>query len=84
MKVVLKCIFMPILQELVKSTPIADEFIPSQISLFGKSNSFIITVEYENEDYDVSQIASALISIENNGKSLIFKKFFDAQVCLEK
>ncbi|KAG0759110.1 hypothetical protein G6F24_009309 [Rhizopus arrhizus] len=67
------------IQELVKSTPIADEFIPSQISLFGKSNSFIITVEYENEDYDVSQIASALISIENNGKSLIFKKFFDAQ-----
>ncbi|CAO3700491.1 unnamed protein product [Rhizopus stolonifer] len=67
------------LQELGKPTPIVDEFVPSQISLSGESNTFIITVEYEHEEYEVSQIASALISIEDNGKSLLFKKYFDSQ-----
>ncbi|KAG1141646.1 hypothetical protein G6F37_008214 [Rhizopus arrhizus] len=68
-----------VIQDLMNPTPIADEFISSQISLLGKHNSILVTVEYDDEEHETRRVASALISIEKDGKSLLFKKFFSGQ-----
>lgn len=70
-------------QDLMNPTPIADEFISSQISLLGKHNSIFVTVEYDDEEHETRRVASALINIEKDGKSLLFKKFFSGQVCIQ-
>ncbi|KAL4213035.1 hypothetical protein CU097_015490 [Rhizopus azygosporus] len=65
-----------VIQELLKSVPEVDEFDASQISIHGQYNSFIITAEYEEDEFATTQVASALVNIENDGKSLLFKKYF--------
>lgn len=39
-----------------------------------------MTVEFDDEELETRRIASALINIEGDGKSLFFKKYFDPQV----
>ncbi|CAO3659685.1 unnamed protein product [Rhizopus stolonifer] len=68
-----------VIEDLVSSTPIAQEFTASQITLSGQFNTILMTVEYDDEELETRRIASALISIEGSGKSLFFKKYFDPQ-----
>jgi hypothetical protein len=69
-----------VIQELLKSVPEVDEFDTSQISIHGQHNSLVITAEYEEDEFATTQVASALVHIENDGKSLLFKKYFGSHV----
>ncbi|KAI9260224.1 hypothetical protein BY458DRAFT_516541 [Sporodiniella umbellata] len=70
------------LEDLLSSTPTVGEFIPSQITLSGQHHSLLLSTEYEDETYEARRFASALIGIEEDGKSLFFKKYFDSQPVL--